>query len=228
MRSLLTAAVAVLVTAGATAYAFRPEWAGSSAFPGTILGASALLAAYALFQAHRDGELRDWIRPRWGDFSGGAMTAALLFGTTYGLGKLLTPEGSPRSAWMLRLYLQLGPPDVLRAKASLVGAAIILFAITDGLAWRGLVTGALAERIGSRRAWIASGVLYGLSYAPAAYVLREGGAGPNVLLVAGALLTGLVLGATTRFFGRLVPAIVGHALFAWFALMTYRFFAPSV
>lgn len=228
MRSLLTALVAALVTAGASAYAFRPDFAGSPVFPGTILAGSAIVAAYALYRAFADGELRDWVRPRWGDFSGGALTAALLFGVTYGLGKLLTPEGSPRSAWMLRLYLQLGPPDILRAKASLVGAAIVLFAITDGLVWRGLVTGAIAERIGSRRAWIASGVLYGLAYVPAAYVLREGGAGPNVLLVAGALLTGLVLGATTRFFGRLVPGIVGHALFAWFALMTYRFFAPSV
>lgn len=219
---------ALIVTAGATAFAFRPENAGSPLFPGILVGASALLAIGALLWAKRDGELREWIQPRWGDFSGGALTAAALFGVTYGIGKILAPESSPRSAWMLRLYLQLGSPDVLRAKATLVAFGIIVFAITDALVWRGLVPSALASRVGSRTAWIWSGLLYGVAYVPAALMMREGGAGPNLLLVACALATGWILGATTRFFGRLFPSMIAHALFAWFALMTYRFFAPSV
>jgi hypothetical protein len=228
MRSFAWVALSWAVTGGAAALAFRPENAGTTTFPLLVLAASAILAAAALFVAHRNGELADWLTPKWGDFSGGAATAIALFAVMYGVVKVLAPNGSVRQAWLLRLYLQMGPPSVLREKAALVGAAIVLFAITDALVWRGLVPSALAERFGSRSAWIVAGALYGLAYVPAALILREGGAGPNLLLVAGALATGWILGATTRFFRRLAPGIVGHALFAWFALMTYRFFAPSV
>lgn len=228
MRSFVWVALALLVTALATAFAFRPDHAGTPTFVVTILAASALLAALALVTAHRDGDLVDWLKPKWGDFSGGAVTALVLFAAAYGIVKALAPDGSVRQAWLLRLYLQMGSPEILREKAVLVGSAIVLFAVTDGLVWRGLVPGALAARFGSRRAWIVAGALYGVAYLPAALMLREGGAGPNLLLVAGALSTGWILGATTRFFRHLVPGIIGHALFAWFALMTYRFFAPSV
>ncbi len=230
MRSLdwLWLALALIVTAAATAFAFRPDHAGTLAFPVTILAASAALAVLAVAIAYRDGVLLDWVKPRWGAFSGGAGTALVLFAVAYVIVKVLAPDGSHRQAWLLRLYLQMGSPQILREKAVLVGAAIVLFAITDGLVWRGLVPSVLASRFGSRRAWIAAGALYGVSYVPAALMLREGGAGPNLLLVAGALSTGWILGASTRIFGRLVPGIIGHALFAWFALMTFRFFAPSV
>lgn len=231
MRSLTSGIMvvsALLVSAGASAWAFRAQNAGEVAFPQTLLAASLALAVVALVRAYRDGELLDWIKPKWGDFSGGAATALVLFAVTYGLVKVLTPDASPRQAWLLRLYLQMGDPTTLREKAPLVAAGIVLFAIADALVWRGLVPGILAERVGSRTAWIWAGALYGLAYVPTAFILKEGGAGPNLLIVAGALATGWILGATTRFFGRLVPGIVGHSLFAWFALMTYRFFAPSV
>lgn len=228
MRSFVWPALAFLVAASAAAYAFRPDLAGTPTFPAVILGASGLLAVVAIGRALHDGELGAWLRPKWGDFSGGAFTALILFAITYGFTKVLAPDGTPRQAWTLRLYLQLGSPEILRAKAALVGGALAVFAFCDALVWRGMVNGALAERFGSRTAWIWSGVLYGLAYVPAAFVLREPNAGPNLILVAGAFATGLILGVSTRFFGRLIPGVVGHALFAWFALMTYRFFAPSV
>ena len=113
LGDLAWVALVFAVSAAASAVAFRPDYAGTATFPGIILGARAVLAAIALARAHRDGDLSAWIKPKWGDFSGGALTAALLFAAAYALGRGLAAEGTPRHAWMFRLYLQLGSPEVL-------------------------------------------------------------------------------------------------------------------
>lgn len=226
--SLAGVALACGLTAAAAAVAFRPEYTGRPTFVVVLLGASATLAVLGILKARYDGELKTWLKPRWGDFTGGAVTAAILFALAYVLAKILAPEGSPRAAWLFRLYLQMGALELLRDKAAGVAQVLFVFAITDAIAWRGLVPSLIAERVGSRTAWIWTGALYGLSYLPAAYVLRVDGAGPNMLLAATALATGLVLAANARYFQRLVPGMIAHLLFAWFSLMTFRFASPSV
>ncbi len=228
MRSFVWVVLAFALSAAGMAWAFRESLAGSPLFVAAILGTEGILAALFVLRASRDGELSAWLRPKWGDFTGGALTATALFGATYVLGRVLVPEGSGRQLWLMRLYLQLGSTDVLRQKAWLAASVIVLFAIVDALAWRGLVPSLLAERVGSRRAWMWAALLYGLSYAPAAYLVGDKVNGPNLLLVSGALVTGIILGASTRFFGRLIPGVIAHSLFAWFSLMTYRLMTPSV
>jgi membrane protease YdiL (CAAX protease family) len=71
-------------------------------------------------------------------------------------------------------------------------------------------------------------VLYASAHAPTLWALRDPKAGLNPLLVAAALAAGLVWGAMTRYFERLPPAIVAHALFDWALVMMFRLWGQSV
>jgi len=228
MRSALLLAFVVVTVGAASGAAFALSRAGTLGFWAILLGANVLLTAIAFVRSRRDGEALSWIRPSWGDFTRGFFVAIFLFGAAYVVTRALAPAGTPREAWLVRLYLQFGDPAELRAHAPVVALAIFVMAFAEEVIWRGLVTTLIAERIGSRFAWIGAAVLYAIAHVPTMWALSDGGIGPNLLLPLGALGCGIVLGATVRAFGRLVPAIVAHALFDWCLVMMFRLWGPSV
>ncbi|MGH7295203.1 MAG: lysostaphin resistance A-like protein [Polyangiaceae bacterium] len=217
-------AITVLATAIAGYFAFLPQRSGSLAFWVLAGGPTVLLAVVAVAWARREGLLREWLAPRWGDFSRGVVAAVLLFGVSWAFTKIVVPVGSPREIWLVSLYGQIGDPRVLQARAPLVGAAILVVVLGEELVWRGLVTQLLADRVGTRTAWIWAAVLYALAYVPTAWSLRSGtgsGAGLDPLLPVAALGAGLLWGAMARSFGRLAPGILAHALFDWAVVMMF-------
>ena len=212
---------AAVVVAGLSSYlAFSPERSGSVSFWALAIGPTVVLAASAAVWARREGFLAEWLSPRWGDFTRGVLGAAGLFAAAWGLTRLVAPQGSPRELWLVSLYGQIGDPRVLQAHAPLVAAAIALAALAEEIVWRGTVTQLLAERVGSRLAWIWSAGLYALALAPTAWALRAG-SGLNPLLVIAAGGAGLVFGGMARVFGGLAPSILAHALFDWAVIMMF-------
>jgi uncharacterized protein len=213
---------AVLVTGVSSQLAFSPDRSGTVAFWALALGPTVLLAAAASVWAQREGYLAEWLQPRWGDFTRGVLGAVALFGAAWGVTHVLAPVGSPREIWLVSLYGQIGDPRVLQVHAPLVALAVAAAALAEEVVWRGAVTQLLAERVGSRTAWIWAAGLYALALVPTAWALRSGG-GLNPLLVIAAAGAGLVWGAMARAFGSLTPSILAHALFDWAALMMFPF-----
>jgi membrane protease YdiL (CAAX protease family) len=213
-------ALAVALTGASSYVAFSPGRSGSVSFWAFALGPTIVLAAAASVWAHREGFLAEWLSPRWGDFTRGALGAVGLFVAAWGVTHVLTPTGSPREIWLVSLYGQIGDPRVLQAHAPLVAAAVAVAAIAEELVWRGAVTQLLAQRVGSRLAWVWAAGLYALALVPTAWALRAGG-GSNPLLILAAGGAGLVWGGMARVFGGLAPSILAHALFDWAVLMMF-------
>ena len=226
----LFVAVSVLATAVASSFAFQP---GSSRGSGGVMfwvlagGPTVVLAGVAAAWAWREELLREWLAPRWGDFSRGVACAVLLFGMAYAFSRIVTRVGSPREVWLVSLYGQIGDPRVLQAHAPLVGAAIAAVALAEELVWRGMVTQLLADRMGTRTAWVGAAVLYAAAYVPTMWALRAGGVGGGVgaldpVLPVAALGAGLLWGGMARAFGgRLAPGVLAHALFDWAVVMMF-------
>jgi membrane protease YdiL (CAAX protease family) len=219
----LYVAVSVLATALASYFAFLPARSGSVMFWALAGGPTVVLAGVAAAWAQREELLREWLAPRWGDFSRGVACAVLLFGVAWAFSRIATPVGSGREVWLVSLYGQLGDPRVLQSHAPLVAGAIAVAALAEELVWRGMVTQLLAERVGTRSAWVWSAVLYALVYVPTMWSLRSGGEGGalNPVLPAAALGAGLLWGGMARAFGRLAPGVLAHALFDWAVVMMF-------
>lgn len=229
MRTALWLVIVTLVAAVASHLGFQLERAGLLSFVLIVSVPSIVLAALGGWRAHRDGELLDWIRPTWGDFTAGFLATLVLFTASYGATKLLAPTGSDRESWLARLYLQLGNPLILRAHPVYVAGTLIVMAIADEVLWRGFVTRLIAERMGSRTAWLYAIVPYAFAQVPTMWALRDPVAGLNPVLVIAAVGGGFVWGALARLQnGRLVPGIVSHALLNWSVLMMFRLWGPSV
>lgn len=225
MRQVAYLVGIVAVIAFASHMAFQPSRAGT---PGVFLWIGAPTVALAIagcVRAWQDGVLRDWFRIRSGDFTRGFLGAALLFAGSFAFSKSLK---LPQLLWLARLYDQLGDPAVLRKNVSLVVVALVLTAIAEEIVWRGLVVSLLEEKVGSRRAWIVSAILYALAHVPTIWALADINAGPNPLLVLAALGAGIVWGFMARRFERLVPGIFSHVLFDWTVVMMFRLWGPSV
>ena len=170
--ALAFVALSVVVTAVSSYFAFLPQSSGTVAFWVFAGGPTLLLAALAAAWAKREELLREWLSPRWGDFSRGVVAAVLLFGLAWAFSRIVTPVGSPREIWLVSLYGQLGDPRLLQQHAPAVGATIVAVALGEELVWRGMVTQLLADRVGTRTAWVWSAVLYALAYVPTAWSLR--------------------------------------------------------
>lgn len=184
-----------------------------------------LVALFAVERLRRQGELFDWLRPVWGDFSRGFLGAGALFGLSWAAARLLS--GTPREIWLARLYLQIGSLESLRVHMGWVAFAIVVISAAEEIVWRGMVTSLLEPRFGSRRAWIVSALLYAAAGLPTLWALGGGGAGLNPILVIAALAGGLLWGGMTRKFGRLTPAVLSHALFTWCVVMMFRLWGSS-
>jgi membrane protease YdiL (CAAX protease family) len=222
--AILFVAVSVLATAIASYFAFQPASSGGVTFWLLAGGPTVVLAGIAAAWAWREELLKDWLAPRWGDFSRGVAGALLLFGLAYAFSKIATPVGSPREVWLVSLYGQIGDPRVLQSRAPMVGAAIAVVALAEEVVWRGMVTQLLADWMGTRTAWVGAAVLYAAAYVPTMWALRAGGGtGPlNPVLPVAALGAGLLWGGMARSFGgRLAPGVLAHALFDWAVVMMF-------
>ena len=220
-RTLLTVA---LITA-AMAFGFRPNVAGTAWFWLSIFVPYAVLAAIAVHKLWDDGRLVDVLTPRWGDFSLGFATAAVLLLASWAARAVLAPAGSPRLAWLFQIYAQVGDPDVVQRSVvyTLALFAIIIF---EELVWRSMVLDELTERFGPRRAWPLAALLYGVACAPTLFTLRDPVAGLNPMLVTAALGCGIVWSFLAHFKRRLPPVIIAHGVFTYFSLVQFRW--PSM
>ena len=211
----------VVVLAAATAWAFRPELAGTATF-WVVLGVPyALLASVAVYRMWRDGNLLDMLGPRWGDLSIGALVGAtLLVGSWIGR-TLLTSDASARQSWLLRVYLQLGDADAIQRSLGLT-SVILLLAVCEELVWRGWVLVALDEWLGPRKAPVIAVVLYVIPLVPTIFLLADPLAGPNPVLVLAGLGCGIVWTYLTFWLRRLPPVIISHMAFTYFTVAQFR------
>jgi membrane protease YdiL (CAAX protease family) len=228
VRNVVYLGLVVVAIGVAARFGFDLTRAGQPGFVLWMMIPTVVIAGLGCFRAYQDGVLRGWLSVRSGDFTRGFFAAAVLFAAAWAFTKVVTPQGSPRESWLVRLYLQIGDPAVLRKNVTLVVGAIIVMVIAEELVWRGLVIGLLEEIVGSRRAWIWSAVAYAVAHAPAAWALRDPHAGPNPLVPLGALACGLVWGGMARRYERLLPGVFSHVLFDWTVVMMFRLWGPSV
>lgn len=218
---MLFVAIVVAVTAAATGFAFRPALQGTATFYLTLLGAYILMSALALYKMWDDGTLVDRLRPRWGDLSMGAITAAVLLVASWGARALLAPAGNPRQSWLLHIYLQIGASDTIQ-RSAWITLAVLAIAVLEEIVWRGLVLDQLAERFSSRRAWPLAALLYAVAHVPTVFTLADPIAGPNPLIVIAALGCGIVWSFMAAFVGRLPPVMISHAAFTYFSAVQFR------
>ena len=216
MRAVVIGLV-FLVVAGAVAVALRLPADVSEGAHGTwgwawLLPPYAGLAAFAAWRLGRRGQLRDLLHFRPGDPTLGIGVGCALLLLAWLLGRLLLPPTSAVHGWLVRLFLLAGDTSTPAAIGGLLGLALC-----DELVWRGLVQAELDEWLGPRRGWIACALLYAAAFAATLVTLRDEVAGPNPLLVLVALGSGSCWGFVRARSGRLVPAIVSHAAFAYLA-----------
>ena len=219
-----------LVACGVTAatglvidYAFDPARAGQASMLVALFALYAVLAALALVRLHRRGELRARFRPVGGDMTLGALVALLLYGGARVFEMSVTPRGSPREAWIVRLYLQIGDPDA--PGRGLASAAVLGVAALEEIVWRGLVMRTLEDVVGPFRAAVLTAVLFAIAHLPTLWLLRDPAAGLDPLVVVAAFGCGLVWGLVTARARRLVPALIAHALFSW-AVVDFPLWRP--
>lgn len=227
MHAVWIAIVVAAVGAGAF-FGFQRELSESPMFFVVVGAPTCAFGIAAILRARKDGVLADRLRPKWGDFSLAALGAVALYALAWAFTRLVTAPGSRRTVWLMSLYGQLGRPSDLQAHALSIGVAIFVLAAMEELLWRGLVTDLVAERVGSRSAWIVAAVLYAVAHVPSMWPLRAD-AGLNPILPIAALGAGLFWGAMTQRTGRLLPAILSHALFDWAVVMMYPLWsAPNL
>jgi membrane protease YdiL (CAAX protease family) len=211
----------LLVLGAAHALAFRESWMGAPAFWLCLGGAYAALTAVSLHYLWDQGTLVDRLSPRWGDLSIGAMVALVLLFASWLGRSALAPTGTPRQAWLLRIYLQLGDPEVLQHSVVLT-LALIAIAAAEEIVWRGMVLDIVTARFGERLGWIVSALLYAAALVPTAFVLRTDDAGPNPLLPIAGLGAGLIWNFLAGRLHRLPPVMVSHIAFTYFTAVQFR------
>lgn len=213
--------LALLAVGLGNAYAFRPEMAGTWKFWIAIAVPYLCLAALGVYKMNDDGTLVDRLKPRWGDLSVGALTAAVLLMASWAGRALLAPSDSPRHAWLLRVYLQIGPSESVQRSIALT-TFVLVIPLLEELTWRGLVLSELEEKFGTRRAWPIAAVLYSASLLPTVFTLADPIAGPNPLLAFAALGCGLVWGFAASVTKHLPPVIFSHMVFTYFSAVQFR------
>jgi membrane protease YdiL (CAAX protease family) len=224
---LVFIATVVVVSGAGSYFAFLPERSGAVAFWVLAVGPTVVFAVLGALWARREDYLREWISPRWGDFTRGIFGAIILFVAAWLAARVLAPVGSPREVWLVTLYGQIGDPRLLQKSGGAVAAVIVAAAAGEEIVWRGAVTEILAARVGSRVAWLWATGLYALALVPTAWALRAS-SGPDPMLVLAAVGGGLLWGGMARAFGSLVPGILAHALFDWIVVMMFPLWGPMI
>lgn len=218
--------LAVLVTGASSALAFSDRYATRPAVLYILLASSGLLALLAFWRMWRDGTLLDLFRWRFGDVTTGFLSA-LGLGVGVFLGRqFVAPHDGPGNAWVARLYLQLGPLPADRTANLLFTLAILAIAVLEEIGWRGMVQQVIEERLGVRRGWVITALLYALAHAPTLWTLAMPPVGKNPLLVMVALLGGVVWGFLVARKQRLPPALLSHAMFTYGLAVQFRLWGP--
>lgn len=221
--------VIIAAVAWALSYAFDVQRAGAPSSMIAIGATYAVLSIGGVVYAWKQDLLKRWFIPASGDLTRGFVAALLLFVLAFGFVKLITMHGSPRAAWMARLYLQLGDTKPLREHQAWIGAGIALTATMEEVVWRGWAKSLLERLVGRRFGWIAAACAYALAHVPTLWALSDSTIGNNPIVLIGALGAGLVWSALARVFAdRLTPSIISHGLFDWAVLMMFRLWGPSV
>ncbi len=216
----------VVVVAIASYLACNEEIAGTARVALLGIGPTLAVGVVGAYLLHREELLIPLVTFRPGDFTRGFLAALAIFATAFAATHFFMPLTSSRASWLLRVYVQIGDPKILKDHVPAVVVAMALAAIAEELVFRGVVPALLEGMLGSRRAWIYSAVLYAAAQLPTAIALRTG-AGWNPLLPAAALGAGLVWGYMTRRWGRLWPAIISHALVDSCVIVMFRLYGPS-
>lgn len=211
----------VLLAALGTGFGFRLEHASTPLVLWSVAIPYAVLAGLAIARMWKSGELGSKLKPRSGDLALGALIATLLYLVALMGRMLVTPSGSSREQWLMRLYLQLGDPQSIQRQFIPISLAIAAIAILEEIAWRGLGYGIAEKKWGPRRAFSAITALYGLAHVPTLVVLAVPGVGWNPLVLFAALGGGIVWSFLVARTGRLPVAIISHAMFTW--LVTVQF-----
>src|SRR4051794_29590300 len=105
-ESVGTAVGVTIATTIVMRFVFDPARAGTPAMLIALGLLYAICTAVAVLRLARRGELRAIFRPSFGDLTLGVLTAGLLWGAAHLVEAVLTPHGSAREAWVMRLYLQ--------------------------------------------------------------------------------------------------------------------------
>src|SRR5271155_4046988 len=129
--ALVFVASVVLAIAVSSWFAFSPDVSGALAFWAWAGGPSVLFALVSVVWATREGLVRTWLSPRWGDASRGIVGAAVLFGLAWAGAHSFAPVGSPREIWLVSLYGQIGDPTVLQAHAGAVATFVIIVSLAE-------------------------------------------------------------------------------------------------
>lgn len=205
-----------LIPPAVTALVAGAFWfGGSRSGQGLLIGLGALyalLGVLAVWRLKSSDELR-LLKPRGGDFTFGALVAAVLYGLAFVFHALVTSPGEPKQAWVMRVYMLLGDP--LSAQRYLVGAAAAVIGLLEELTWRGLVTPALESKLGLAKGNVAGVLLYAAAHLPTMWLLSDPTAGLNPLLVVASLGCGAAWSYLRWRMERLPPVLLSHALFTW-------------
>jgi uncharacterized protein len=218
MRWVLLVVAAILA---AVSFSFRPVVAGSTTFWLGIAIPYLALAALAVYALWDDGTLLEKLAPRWGDLSIGALSAMALLFASWLVRTYVAPPPSPRQAWLLRIYLQIGDAEQIQRSLALTGL-VLAVPLLEEIVWRGFVLTRLEGVVGRRGAPPLSALLYALSVVPTVWLLRDPVAGPNPLLVLGAFGCGIVWAYTVVLTRRLPPVIFSHMAFTYFSVAQFR------
>jgi len=217
MRILLT----LLLTFSGIAFSFSEARAGSPWFWVGVSVPYVLLVGLALHKMWDEGTLIDLLTPRWGDLSIGAVSMTGLLFASWAARRVLSPLGSPRQAWLFRIYLQLGNPEHLQRSTGYT-LLILAICIAEEIVWRGMVLGELTQRFGRRAALPLSALAYGFATLPTLWLLRDPIAGPNPLFITAAIGCGLVWSFLAAQLGRLTPVMISHMAFTYFTIVQFH------
>ncbi|HEY6078213.1 MAG TPA: CPBP family intramembrane glutamic endopeptidase [Polyangiaceae bacterium] len=221
MKGLTRTLLAVVSIGLAMGFAFRLEVAGTPWFWAALALPYLLLGGLALRDLYNDGRLVDVLAPRWGDLSLGAVTAVVLLFASWAARATLAPSDSPRLAWLLRIFAQIGDPDAVQ-KSLPYTAILMLIVVCEELVWRSMVLDELTQRFGTRRAWPLAALAYAITALPTLVTLRDPLAGYNPLLVTAAFGCGMVWSFLASLKGRIAPVVIAHGVFTYFSLLQFR------
>jgi hypothetical protein len=220
--AILACVVVTVIVGVAMRFVFDPERAGTPAMLIALAIPYAILGVITVGRLYVRGEIAQ-LRPANGDVAIAAAVAGVLYGCAQLTHMSLLGHGSPREAWLMRIYLQVGDPEA--SGRMLASFAIFGIAALEELVWRGLVLRAVQAAKGDRTALIVATALYGVAHIPTLFALADPVAGPNPLVVVAALGCGFVWGALVLRTKRLAPALFAHALFTW-AIVEFPIWAP--
>lgn len=216
------APVTFLVVGAALFYAFSPACMGLDRFFFVVGGVYLVGAVAGAARMYRDGTLIDLFKWRSGDLAMGVVSAVLLALAIHGGRTVVAPRGSLSNLWSARIYAQIPPIGEGGQRLVLYLAGVMLVAALQVVTWQGLVQQSLEERVGVRRGFIVTSLLFTAAHAPTVKLLWLPAVGYNPLLVFATLLCGLVWGFLAGRFQRLWPSMVSAAALAVTLVWQFR------